>query len=109
MKLCREEGRTLKFRYSCVSVALEAFDARGSDLLVILFSSGPQEPGGVGERAGCGAGRPGGLPGLSAAGSRILHRHLGVSVLSGHRKLPVFLTEGEPVTRDHSIARQNPV
>lgn len=76
----------------------------GQDPRVILFSSGPQEPGGVGERAGCGAGRPGGLPGLSAAGSRLLHRHLGVSVLSGHRKLPVFFTEGEPeITAESSV------
>lgn len=54
-----------------------------------------QEPRGAGERAGGAAGRPGGLPGLSAASARLLHRHLGLSVLPGHRQLPVFPAEGE--------------
>lgn len=54
-----------------------------------------QEPWGFRECAGRSAGRPGGLPGFSAAGQRLLHWHLGLSVLPRHCKLPVFLTKGE--------------
>lgn len=57
-----------------------------------------QEPGGFRKRAGCGPGRPRGLPGLRAARPGLLHWHLGLSVLPRHRELPVFPAEGERST-----------
>lgn len=66
-----------------------------NELVCWIFSIVFQEPWGFRERAGRSAGCPGGLPGFSAAGPRLLHWHLGLSVLPRHCKLPVFLTEGE--------------
>lgn len=73
-----------------------------------LFFAVLQEPWGFGERAGRSAGCPGGLPGFSSAGPRLFHWHLGLSVLPRHCKLPVFLTKGEYLTKEHSIVRLDP-
>lgn len=72
-----------------------------------LFSVVLQEPWGFRERAGCSASCPGGLSGFSAVGPRLLHWHLGLSVLPRHCKLPVFLTKGEYLTW-HSFVRLDP-
>lgn len=75
--------------------------------VVIWFDS--QEPWGSRECVGGGARGPGGLPGFSAAGRRLLHWHLGLSVLPRHCKLPIFFVKSEylnskPIWWTHTTA-----